>query len=178
MAETSDRAQLLQNMKNTPFQNKCCKATSAILSILLALTTLVIGSVYLNECTKQRMIPIYLIVMGCVTIVYIIFNVIMKSVSCVENNEDWLPGDVIKGIIIFFQFSWFIAGSVWIFSTFQPNYNDPKSGDYCHKVVYLYAFSITVIAYIFVGLMCIIGSCCALCAASLARNAADDQSES
>lgn len=178
MTETSDRAQLLQTMKAVPLQNKYCTVASSVLSILLISVTLVIGSIYLNECTKQRMIPIYLIVMGCVSIAYIIFKVIVKSVGCGENNESWLPGDIVTGIVILFQFSWFIAGSVWIFSIFQPNYTNPKSGDYCHRVLYVYAFSVTLAAYILVGVLCILVCCSLLCQLCLARNGNDEQSES
>jgi len=52
-----------------------------------------------------------------------------------------------------FMFAWFVCGSVWIYTNYQPNYADPESADYCNKTLYLFAFWVTTSYHIVSGVV-------------------------
>ena len=65
-------------------------------------------------------------------------------------------------------FAMFIAGSVWTFRVYKPEYYDTSSDEYCHKTVYLFSFVMLVLSYALVGFALVI-ACCALgCAGCIA----------
>jgi hypothetical protein len=65
----------------------------------------------------------------------------------------------LHAILLFFLFVWFIAGCIWIFRVWNNvQYVDPNQGDYCHPVLYRFAFWLLILALIFKIL-----SCCQSC---------------
>ncbi|XP_045553300.1 transmembrane protein 272 isoform X2 [Salmo salar] len=118
------------------------------------------GVMYRNDCPQQPYIPSYLQGMA-------IFNLIMttwmsfpwdpegrgqqtpKSCICVS-LQLWLA---LSG------FCWIIAGNVWIFSIYQPNYDPTRSdGQYCNKTLYTFAFWNAVLENLALGAM--LANCC------------------
>ncbi|XP_078525734.1 uncharacterized protein LOC144798642 isoform X2 [Lissotriton helveticus] len=117
-----------------------------------------------NECPAGFLILFDLIITGVTSLLRLI-----KSILCCEKREEpfnW--SNVCSLIISLFVLAFFIAGNVWIYSIYAPNYTDPTAANYCRKELYLYAFWITNLFYIFLGLFIVIfcGMCiCACCAA-------------
>ncbi|XP_032870587.1 transmembrane protein 272-like isoform X2 [Amblyraja radiata] len=139
-----------------------------VLSSLLAIASITIGTIYLDSCTIQYLIPIYLIVSGCFTL----FFVMLSLASCSSNDEDSRESAcksdlVLKGVVSIFSVIWFICGNVWIYTIYPPDYNNNTSFSYCDKTVYLFAFWTTTVIYILMGVTLVLGFCALLCACAL-----------
>jgi len=140
------------------------------LSIALPVACIVIGVKYKNDCPRQRLIPIYLIVMGAFGTVRHFLG--MHS-QCKRRNQQ-NDGDssdeankktFLERLIDCFLVAWFIAGNVWIYSIYEPSYNkftDPL--DYCDETLYLFSFWLMTASYICIALLC----CCMCCMACTA----------
>ncbi|XP_072343895.1 transmembrane protein 272-like [Scyliorhinus torazame] len=126
---------------------------------------LVSGTIYLDSCTKQYLIPIYLIVSGSFTLFFMMISV----VSCTPNDESNILaihkiGRVWKSVISLFSFIWFITGNVWIYRIYEPDYVDEASPNYCDKTLYLFPSWATTVTYILLGTALFLGFCGLLCA--------------
>ena len=95
----------------------------------------------------EDMIPIYLIVAASAGL----FNTCCSSALIYQSGDDKQTLNPFRGLIQLFQFAWFIAGNVWIYSIYEPNYTDPSNPDFCNKTLYLFAFCVTNSGYIFFG---------------------------
>ena len=106
----------------------------------------------------ENMIPIYLIVAGSAGL---FGTCCAGGVRYTSQEDDQQTVNPFSGLIQLFLFAWFIAGNVWIYSNYEPNYTDPSSPDFCNKTLYLFAFWVTNSYYILfgfvLGIMCLIG---------------------
>lgn len=138
------------------------------------LLMVIVGSVYVHECPAQNFIPIYLIVGGVVGLVKIFTSLYYrwkywkKGTARPENMNP----NPIDGILNLFLLAWFITGCVLVFRMYLPEFNDETAANYCHVVVYWFAFIVLVMELIFliaVGfLLCCCGClicCCSICGA-------------
>ncbi|XP_072447566.1 transmembrane protein 272-like isoform X2 [Chiloscyllium punctatum] len=126
-------------------------------TLILGIACIAIGSIYLGSCTKQYLIPIYLIVSGSCALLFLMISLIPQT-----SNESHILNKFSRfchHLESLFSFIWFISGSVWIYSIYQPDYIDKVSPNYCDKTLYLFAFWITTVVYIIVGLMMLVGFC-------------------
>ncbi|XP_061565545.1 transmembrane protein 272-like [Cololabis saira] len=141
---------------------------SKLFGCILPIVHIAIGAVYLHDCPRQPYIPIYLIVSG-------VFGVLMAVFPCLPGTQqprDGPPTSLSRvctcwnSLMSTFLFCWFIAGNVWIYSIYQPNYdkNTTSVDPYCDKTLYLFSFWITTLVYIFLGLAVTIGLCACMCA--------------
>ncbi|ELU03695.1 hypothetical protein CAPTEDRAFT_126272, partial [Capitella teleta] len=132
------------------------------------------GALFVPDCPRQHMIPIYLIVIGsCVLIRSILSLVGFYRLNNHENSRDvplWLfIADFIHSL---FVLCWFIAGSVWVFGIHEDHQDsDPDQQAYCATVLYQYAFWCTVMCYV-LAILCIIyyvyrSQCCCFLLATL-----------
>jgi hypothetical protein len=93
-----------------------------LVGIALPIAMIVIGAIHLNDCPRQRFIPIYLIVFGCTLIVMSIFCILYL---CFVSKRWLVIISITVGIILaLFNVAWLIAGSVWVFGS--QNY-DPHT---------------------------------------------------
>ncbi|XP_067828281.1 transmembrane protein 272-like [Heptranchias perlo] len=148
----------------SPMASVCMK----IMTSILAIASITIGTIYLDSCTKQYLIPIYLIVSGSFTL----FFVMISLVSCTPNDEnDYVRvhkiGRIWKRLLSLFSLVWFITGNVWIYCIYEPDYIDKASPNYCDKTLYLFAFWTTTVSYILLGIALCLGCCGVLCACAL-----------
>lgn len=117
------------------------------------------GAIHVNSCPVQPLIPIYMIVMGSVS---------LFSLTLTYTKSIWVDGTVFviastcNGLLYLFDFCWFIAGSVWVYSVYPPNYSH-ESAQFCFKPFYLFAFVITTLIWVTVGLVFFCGGCCFVC---------------
>ena len=107
----------------------------------------------------EDMIPIYLIVAASAGL----FNTCCSSALIYQSGDDKQTLNPLSGLIQLFQFAWFIAGNVWIYSIYEPNYTDPSSPYFCNKTLYLFAFWVTNSYYILFGVVLGIVKCCTCC---------------
>ncbi|XP_078525465.1 transmembrane protein 272-like isoform X1 [Lissotriton helveticus] len=138
----------------------------------MSIASISVGSVYFHDCPAQYLIPYYLIISGVSGLLLLI-----PSILPCRNRE--VSSDLINAFhLIFglFQLAFFIAGNVWIYSIYAPNYADPTAANYCRKGLYLYAFWITTLVYIFLGLFAI-GCGMSLCACCMSSRASSEVPE-
>ena len=105
----------------------------------------------------EDMIPIYLIIGGSFGLSSICCLGEAKHTCC--GNETTANPLVANSLMQLFLFAWFIAGNVWIYKNYEPNYADPSSPDFCHKTLYLFAFWVTnsrhILFGVVFGIMCL-----------------------
>ncbi|XP_070554345.1 transmembrane protein 272-like isoform X2 [Ptychodera flava] len=140
----------------------CTIGIGIIMAIPIAM--IVMGSLYLHDCPIEPYIPIYLIVGGC-------FGVLKNLVSLGQRvkrhneeggeQEDNVKSDPFNSLLNCFLLAWFIAGNVWIYRSYEPDYEDKSSDSYCSEPLYKFAFWLTNATYIMLVLCC----CCLCCAA-------------
>ncbi|XP_072349641.1 transmembrane protein 272-like isoform X1 [Scyliorhinus torazame] len=141
---------------SSPAASVCMK----LLTLILGIACITIGTIYLDSCTKQYMIPIFLIVSGSTTIFFLMISLIPCPPNDESNNSNLLKiGRVCDRLELLFSTIWFIAGNVWIYSIYKPEYIDQSSPDYCNKTLYLFAFWSTTVIYILFALMLFLGFC-------------------
>eukprot|EP00057_Strongylocentrotus_purpuratus_P000852 XP_001184829.2 PREDICTED: uncharacterized protein LOC754214 isoform X2 [Strongylocentrotus purpuratus] len=149
------------------------------LMLAIPITMVAIGAVYLDDCPAERFIPIYLITMG---VAYIVKSLIdlkgraQRSRLPQEEQADFKPNKVEGGLshlIGLFCFAFFIAGNVWIYRIYKPNTTVSSAADYCHPMLYYFAFWMTIVWYIS-GVSFCFYRCCTGCLAYCGVTAADD----
>lgn len=137
-------------------------------SIALPIAMIIIGSVYKDSCPIQKNIPIWLIVagsFGCLsTLLRTIsscINLYKKRDSAANNNEnEFAKKSCLSSLVELFLFIWFILGNVWVYSIQKSvQYNPEITQTYCHETLYLFAFWVITISWIFTGLF----FCCCCC---------------
>ncbi|XP_078516827.1 uncharacterized protein LOC144781726 [Lissotriton helveticus] len=143
--------------------SKCLMGVMGLLSTLwvaIAVSQIVLGSVYLGTCPLQRYIPIYCIVSGSTLLAMILIS----GLGAIKPLRFLLS---FVGILGLFWLAWLIAGSIWTF----PHYHDYAR---CNRVIYLFTFSMLIIQWIMIALslpaliaqiVSLISSCtsCSLC---------------
>lgn len=129
------------------------------------------GARYKDDCPSERMIPIYLIVVGSFGIVR---HFLGMHAQCKKRNDDQVDDEsqnkknFLERLIDCFLVGWFIAGNVWIYRIYEPSFdkvNNPL--DYCDETLYLFSFWLMTASYIFVAVLCCC-MCCVACGAALA----------
>ncbi|XP_035530821.1 transmembrane protein 272-like [Morone saxatilis] len=102
-------------------------ACTVVFFFTMLFVQLVVGVVYMNDCPRQPIIPIYLFLMGCSPLLFRCLNKITPLFCFMA------PGLFLV---------WFIVGTLNIYSIYEPNYNKntTKVNPYCDKTLYLFAF--------------------------------------
>ena len=135
------------------------------------------GVKYKDECPVEPFIPVYLIVGGSFGILKTTVEIIRRllyngDVFSSEEKEDSQAEDrsigwmFFDGILSLFLFSWFIAGNIWIYSKYKPNFVAPHHQplNYCNKILYLFAFWVVTGSYVIMIVICFCTCCLGLCA--------------
>ncbi|XP_042201251.1 transmembrane protein 272-like isoform X1 [Callorhinchus milii] len=142
----------------------------------MSIAYITIGTVYLNSCTQQHLIPIYLIVSGSFSLFLIMISCVHCSPSDGENLSQWRDlSRCWKTISSLFSFIWFLTGNVWIYSIYEPDYIHEDSALYCNRTLYLFAFWMTTITYTLLALVLVLGCCGLLCVYTLQATACRGQ---
>uniref|UniRef100_A0A3P8UFG1 Si:dkey-19b23.12 n=1 Tax=Cynoglossus semilaevis TaxID=244447 RepID=A0A3P8UFG1_CYNSE len=168
---------LVENIRSRPQPPGHVLGCSKLFMCVMPIAQISIGAVYLHECPRENYIPIYLIVVGA-------FGLMLSLLSCLpcaQQPTDGATNPLNRACVAwnsltsFFLFCWFIAGNVWIYSIYQPNYNKNTTDvdPYCNKTVYLFAFWTTTLFYIILCLVLFIG-CCVMCCFYLCGRADPD----
>uniref|UniRef100_A0A8C4E1C1 Uncharacterized protein n=1 Tax=Dicentrarchus labrax TaxID=13489 RepID=A0A8C4E1C1_DICLA len=107
----------------------------------LLMSTISTGVVYFNDCPQQPNIPNYLLGMALLTLLMI------PCVTLPCESDAAQPRGHPKGfkaclmcLLSLCIFIWILAGDVWVFSVYQPNYDrSAADGLYCDKTLYTFA---------------------------------------
>lgn len=140
-------------------------------SIALPIAMIIIGAVYKDDCPVQKYIPIWLIVAGS----FGCFSTLLRTISsCINvikkrevtespqnNNENkFAKKSCLSSLVELFLFVWFILGNIWVYSIHKTvQYNSEITQNYCNETLYLFAFWVVTLSWIFSGLFC----CCCCC---------------
>ncbi|XP_064489750.1 transmembrane protein 272-like [Ornithodoros turicata] len=128
----------------------------------LQIAMIVIGALYLNDCPVERFIPIYLVTGGTIGTVKIILGVARKLY---ENDERPVPTNIERcgAILDCFLAGWFIAGCIWVYGNYLPDFDSSKGAGYCNKTLYYFAFG-TVTGTIAIAIFgCLCSTCVVTC---------------
>nr|XP_046237107.1 zgc:103586 isoform X1 [Scatophagus argus] len=116
--------------------------SATLVQTALILARVTFGVVYFNDCPQQPNIPNYLLGLALLTLLMVPF----VSFPCESNgtrSQQHPKGfrACLMCLICVFIHIWILAGDVWVFSVYQPNY-DPTAADglYCDKTLYTFAF--------------------------------------
>ncbi|KAJ8254786.1 hypothetical protein GJAV_G00197340 [Gymnothorax javanicus] len=131
--------------------------TLAVLSYVVPIALGMIGAFNVSNCPQQPLIPIYLGVCGLL--------MVAAQLPYLSHCESWAEGNptrrsllkVCKVVLFLVLGAWFIAGSVWVYTIYPPNYDSSGKAEYCGKTVYLIAFWFSNLCYILVPLALILG---------------------
>ncbi|XP_027143483.1 transmembrane protein 272-like [Larimichthys crocea] len=116
---------------------------------IIPISQIVMGLACRLDCPKQNYIPIFLLVNGGVLMLLLYMLPWHSSIH-----------KACFGLVSLFLFGWFIAGNVWIYSIYEPNYNETTTSTdpYCNKTLYQFAFWTITLHYIVLGLIiCAVG---------------------
>ncbi|XP_072171339.1 transmembrane protein 272-like [Diadema setosum] len=150
-----------------------------VVSLAIPIAMIAVGGIYFTRCPIDHRIPIFLVVMGGVSI--------MKNLSDLRNRYKYPGGredevrhrkeyeGFISHLMGCFLFVFFITGNVWVYGIYRVvNTTDPEQEeDYCHPVLYYFSFWIITVIYIVCGLGC----CCVCCTVGAAATTAQDDDE-
>ncbi|XP_068612046.1 transmembrane protein 272 [Brachionichthys hirsutus] len=158
-------ARLLQQIRSTPQPPTPILAASKVVMCIIPIAQIAIGAVHLQDCPRQPLIPVYLIVMGTFSLVL----TLLSCLPCAREQDDGTSNPLSRvcitwnSLVSVFVFCWFIAGNVWIYSIYKPSFvkNATAPELYCDKTLYLFAFWTSTLVYVFLGIF-LVGGCCVL----------------
>lgn len=108
----------------------------------MALAQVIFGVVYFKDCPQQPNIPNYLLGMALASLMMIPYVTLPCESHAAQPQQQ--PRGFKACLLCLINLSflmWIVAGDVWVFSVYQPNY-DPAAADglYCNKTLYTFAF--------------------------------------
>merc|ERR1712117_275254 len=96
------------------------------------------------------MIPKWLIVTG----VFALVTVIVQCGARIQKNTGKYPA----ALCCLFNFSWFIAGNVWVFGNWSSY--QAATEPTCDKTTYMFSFVLLIMAWVAAPIFCILGCFC------------------
>ncbi|XP_033632307.1 transmembrane protein 272-like [Asterias rubens] len=152
--------------------------------LALPLAMLINGAVRLDECPVEPYIPIYMVVAGSFSVLKLIIEYTLRMKRYCEKRGPLDEAttvekvvDAINSLIGLFTFAFFIAGNVWVFRVYTPNFDDPTAANYCQHTIYWFAFASIVAVYGLAALGIFLCCCCCCCAAAYAAGKAAGNSQ-
>ncbi|XP_075884468.1 transmembrane protein 272-like isoform X2 [Nelusetta ayraudi] len=119
-----------------------CLVASAVLHCVLNVSRLYFGVSYFKDCPQQPNIPNYLL--GLVLISLLTHPLFTTAFGRRSRHPPQPPScfkSCLKCLLSLVGITWLLAGDVWVFSVYQPNYAPAAvSGRYCNKNLYMFAF--------------------------------------
>ncbi|XP_026209282.1 transmembrane protein 272 isoform X2 [Anabas testudineus] len=115
---------------------------ATVVWVFLIPTRVIFGVVFLNDCPQQPNIPNFLLGLALASLLLIPFVTFScESDAALPQQHPSASKVCLLWLITLFIITWIVAGDVWVFSIYQPNY-DPTAGDglYCNKTLYTFAF--------------------------------------
>ncbi|XP_035536706.1 transmembrane protein 272-like [Morone saxatilis] len=142
-------------------QSAALISTTIVVNIIwwmVMIAAIYLGATHLGSCPLQPNIPIYLIVLGAGSIVSLCMT---YTRSIMKDGCIYILTSVCTAFLHILSFCWFIAGTVWVYPIYPPNYT-PGAAPYCQKTTYLFAFVVTTLVWATMALMFVCGFCFSL----------------
>ncbi|XP_064481800.1 transmembrane protein 272-like isoform X2 [Ornithodoros turicata] len=166
---SSNESELAGNVLAFIGASVLCTATLVFLLVIPVLM-LVIGIVYVKDCPAEKNIPIYLIVGGVLMLVTLISDIYSTTKWRKEGYRRRPIADFLHVVFDFFTLGWFIAGCVWTFRVYVPEFDDKNSSNYCNKTLYYFAFTLVTTKLV----MIVVFGCCLCCLVCIGLAASPD----
>lgn len=136
-----------------------------IVIVTVPIVMIVIGSEYLHNCPAEYMIPICLIVGGCVSL---LGNVLNFAARFRRMSDSSMPKrhTVIGWVNLVFNLflaGWFIASCYFVYST-RPTFKDSANPNYCQPELYGFIYWLLNFCFIFLAATIFISGCIGFCA--------------
>uniref|UniRef100_UPI0037E72736 transmembrane protein 272-like n=1 Tax=Semicossyphus pulcher TaxID=241346 RepID=UPI0037E72736 len=109
---------------------------------VLILARVIFGVVYLKECPQQPNIPNFLLGLALIQLLLVPFLTLSCEIDAAHPQQQPRGAKAcLLCLIVVFTNMWILAGDVWVFSIYQPNYDHTAvDGLYCDKKLYTFAF--------------------------------------
>ncbi|CAF0723456.1 unnamed protein product [Rotaria sp. Silwood1] len=157
--ETNEKSLNISTTDQTQTSPKTSHTDLIVTLILLIIIAIIpileiyIGRRYANSCPLDWRIPIYLVVAGAAALIVILLGIIQtflkakvfvnraREKSNVAATISAMCVTCLASILLLFLFVWFVFGCYWIFRSWNTvQYVDATQKDYCHRVLYRFAF--------------------------------------
>jgi len=137
-----------------------------LLFILLGVfvSVLIIGFHFRHprHCPIEHNISLFLIVSGCVSVVWIILSIILSIITIVLNHIRSLIlviFIVLTALMIiishFFLFIWVVIGSIWMLKVLDMvQYTNPHISTFCQQTLYQFTLGYLIMTYVLFALQC------------------------
>jgi len=148
-------------------------AVGIALILAVPISSIAIGLRNFHDCPKERYIPIYLIVSGSSTVLVVLISIsqLLRKKDERYENTSYTASTCFLGIMSCFMIAWFIAGNVWVYKNYKPDFEDKASTEYCDKTLYLFSFGLITFVYailcVMLLCMCCALTCCFTCCGTL-----------
>ena len=99
-----------------------------------------VGAICFEDCPREPLVPVWLIVAGCLYLVTTLTDLII----CFKKDYDRpLAVRIWDHSIVVAMLAWLVAGSVWV-------YEMDEEGGYCNPLVYYLSHVLITISYVFI----------------------------
>ncbi|KAH9383444.1 hypothetical protein HPB48_024953 [Haemaphysalis longicornis] len=117
------------------------------------------GTVYINQCPHQPMVPVLLVLSGVVTLLSGVVNIAVRSgrlypADCEQETTErkYVVLGAVTGVLNVAMFVIFVTGCVYVYGSLWPSH-DPASAHYCSSTAFYFAFWLHNAAFIFLGFL-------------------------
>ena len=141
------------------------------------------GCLYIHDCPRQQLIPIWLIIFGCIILLQTFVNISKRFFRCkikkkvkdaesVGNATSYSPGsqeaftdiglwlrniaNIAEAIILICLMVWLVVGSYFVFEYYVEEGFDCRSHLYescCHPVPFFYSFVLLLTIFAIIGVV-------------------------
>jgi len=147
-----------------------CSITVTIILIILMVVPIcmiIVGIIYVKSCPMEKMVPIWLIVFGSLSIVKNVSTLIQRIKMIVSKNKEESFSKFVNffdSFMALFMIIWFICGNVWIYrhGGVVQFKNPHEKSTYCHQGPYLFVYWFIMAIYIVMACACFL-FCCTVC---------------
>ncbi|XP_044282724.1 transmembrane protein 272-like [Varanus komodoensis] len=156
LLSSASPALLVAAEEPSSFGHGILMALGKVLFAALPVAGIAIGATYLGQCPRQPLLPVYLVVLGSVVLLLLL----LSCTPCEDGTgQPSACARCCQGSCILFLFCWFIAGNVWIYPIYPPDYEDPGHPRFCQQVLFLFAFGITTMVHATLAVVLLLTLC-------------------
>ncbi|XP_050038820.1 transmembrane protein 272-like isoform X1 [Dermacentor andersoni] len=130
-------------------------------TVIIPVSMIVIGTTYLNDCPAEKYIPIFLVMGGVFGVLKTLLDVCGK---CRRPDNSGEAGHNVaeeqraeertwSTLVNCFLFAWYVAGCVWVYRAYPPDYTNSESPAFCDRTLYLFAFGLVTAGLLSLGLV-------------------------